>query len=329
MKNVRWGLLSTAHINRRVIPAIRASRRGELVAVASRDSERAADYAAEWEIPTSFGSYEAMLESEQVDAIYLSLPNHLHAQWSIRALEAGVHVLCEKPLALSVNEVDQMIAASQRTGRRLAEAFMYRHHPQTKLAGEWAHSGRLGDLSLVRGVFNFRIHDGESNVRMVPEYGGGSLWDVGVYPLSLAQFIFGEPPERASGEQWPGDSGVDETFAGLLQYPGDRLALIACSFRTPFFTHAEILGTQGRLEIDTPFVWSEGPRTLRFYPAEGQVQEIPVPEKELYLGEIEDMHAAILDGVPNYVTLQESRDHIQTAAALYESAQRRQVVYLD
>lgn len=329
MPTVRWGLLSTARINRRLIPAIRASERGELVAVASRDADRAAAYAAEWEIPTSFGSYEAMLESGQVDAVYISLPNHLHAQWSIRALEAGVHVLCEKPLALSVNEVDQMIAASQSTGRRLAEAFMYRHHPQTKLAGEWAHSGRLGDLSLVRGVFNFRIQDEEDNVRLVPEYGGGSLWDVGVYPLSLAQFIFGEPPDRVSGEQWLGESGVDEVFAGLLHYTGDRLAQIASSLRTPFLTHAEIVGTRGRLEIDQPFVWSEGPRTLRFHPPDGQTQEIPVPEKQLYLGEVEDMHAAILDDARNYISLHESRDHIQTAAALYESAHRRQVVYLD
>lgn len=329
MPTVRWGLLSTARINRRLIPAIRASERGELVAVASRDRDRAAAYAAEWEIPASFGSYEAMLESGQVDAVYVSPPNHLHAQWSIRALEAGVHVLCEKPMALSVNEVDQMIAASQSTGRRLAEAFMYRHHPQTKMAGEWAHSGRLGDLTLVRGVFNFRIQDGEDNVRLVPEFGGGSLWDVGVYPLSLAQFIFGEPPDRVSGEQGLGEAGVDEVFAGLLHYPGDRLAQIASSLRTPFLTHAEIVGTEGRLEIDLPFVWSEGPRSLRFHPPDGQPQEIPVPEKQLYLGEVEDMHAAILDGAANYITLHESRDHIQTAVALYESAQRGQVVYLD
>ncbi len=329
MNKVRWGLLSTAHINRRVIPAIRASRRGELVAVASRDLERAKSYAAKWEIPKAFGSYEALLESGEIDAVYISLPNHLHAKWSVRAMEAGVDVLCEKPLALSVNEVDQMIAASQLTNRLLAEAFMYRHHPQTKLAGEWAHSGRLGEVTAVRGLFNFKIREREGNIRLIPEYGGGSLWDVGVYPLSFAQFIFGEPPDRVSGEQWIGDTGVDETFTGQLHYSGDRMALITSSLRTPFYTSAEIIGTKGRLAIDLPFVWSGRDQKILFYPEEGGIEEITVPEKELYLGEIEDMNTAVLDGTTNYLSLEESRNHVRTVTALYEAAERRQVVYLD
>ncbi len=329
MDKVRWGLLSTANINRRLIPAIRAARRGELAAVASRSGEAAAAYAAEWEIPRSFGSYESMLASGEVDAVYIALPNHMHAGWSIRAMEAGVHVLCEKPLALSVEEVDAMQAASQRTGRVLAEAFMYRHHPQTKLAGEWVRSGRLGDISLVWGVFNFTLGDRTGNIRLVPEYGGGSLWDVGVYPLSFAQFVMGEAPLWVTGEQWVGDTGVDETFAGQLHYRGGRLAQISCAFRTPFYAHAEVIGTEGRLALSRPFVNMETGRRMMFYPPAGEPEEVPVPEKMLYLGEVEDMHAAILDGDPAYLTLEESRDHVRTVMALYESARTRQVICLD
>lgn len=331
MKTVRWGLLSTARINRRVIPPIRASRRGELVAVASRQKETAEAYAAEWDIPHTFGSYDAMLASDLVDAVYVALPNHLHAEWSIKAMQAGKHVLCEKPLALSVAEVDRMIQASQETGQVLAEAFMYRHHPQTKIAGEWAHQGRLGEISLVRGVFNFSIgHRGRDqsspNIRLVPEYGGGSLWDVGVYPVSFAQFILGGPPEWVSGAQWTGATGVDETFAGQLSYSGDRLAQVACSLRTPFYTFAEVLGAQGRLVLDQPFIWNEGHPRLFFVPPDGEPEEIPVPEEPLYQGEIEDMHAAILDGAPPYLSLTESRSHIQTVQALYASARHKESV---
>ena len=156
MNNVRWGLVSTANINRRVIPAIRESQRSELIAVASRDLQQARSYAQKWEIPQAFGSYQAMLNSDQVDAVYISLPNHLHAEWSIKAMQAGKHVLCEKPFAITLEEVDRMIAASQATGCKLAEAFMYLHHPQMQMVHDWVQSGRLGDILLVRGVFNFQ-----------------------------------------------------------------------------------------------------------------------------------------------------------------------------
>jgi len=327
-KRVRWGLLSTANINRRLIPALRASKRGELVAVASRTLDRAQAYAGKWKIPLAFGDYAQMIESGRIDAIYISLPNHLHAEWSVRALQAGVHVLCEKPMALSLQEVDAMIQASQASGCALAEAFMYRHHPQTKLVAEWVRDGRLGDLCLFRGMFNFSIPS-RNDIRLVPEYGGGCLWDVGVYPLSFAQFIFGQAPQRASGSQWLGDTSVDETFAGLLEYPGNRLAQIASSFRSPFYTHAELIGTKGQLVIEHPFVGLDHQPIMVFHPVEGDPQKIQAPGKELYLGEVEDMHAAILDGVPNYLTLAESRDHIRTALALYESACTGKIVHLD
>ncbi|MBC8508303.1 MAG: Gfo/Idh/MocA family oxidoreductase [Anaerolineales bacterium] len=340
MNEVRWGLVSTANINKALIPAIRASRRGKLVAVASRSKANAEAYAQEWEIPQSFGSYQEMLDSGSVDAVYIGLPNHLHAEWSIKAMQAGVHVLCEKPFAPTLEEVDAMIAARDETGRVLAEAFMYRHHPQTKIAGEWAHSGKLGVITLVRGAFDFflpkeRRYPDSLDVRLVPEYGGGCLWDVGVYPLSFAQFIMGGPPDWVFGSQWTGKTGVDEIFTGQMGYSQKldfsekssfSIAQISSSFKTPFHTFIEIIGTEGRLYLTKPFVGHHEGRTMTFCPKNGEPEEIPVPEKELYLGEVEDMHAAILDGEMNYLSLEETRNHVKTVLALYESAKKGEVI---
>lgn len=328
MDRIRWGLLSTARINRRLIPVIRASSRGELAAVASRTKETAEAYARQWEIPHAFGSYQEMLDSGQVDAVYIGLPNHLHAEWTIRALRSGKHVLCEKPFAITLEQVDAMIAASRETGCYLAEAFMYRHHPQTRIVGEWVHSGRLGQVLATRGVFTFSISD-ESDVRMNPEWGGGCLWDVGVYPLSFSQYIFGGPPETVTAFQKTGASGVDEVFAGQMQYPGGGQAQILASFRVPYHASFEILGTKGRLELTRPFTGMEEGRRLTFISAEGEAQEIPVPDEELYQGEVEDLHSAVLDSSTPYLSLEESCNHVRTVLALYEAAQQGRPVRLE
>ena len=329
MEIVRWGLLSTANINRRLIPAIRASARGELVAVASRRQDAAEAYSAQWGIPRAFGDYDALLASGEVDAVYVSLPNHLHAEWAVRALEHGIHVLCEKPFALSLADVDRMIAAARASNRVLAEAFMYRHHPQTKAVGEWVRAGRLGRISLLRGVFSFRMGD-ESNVRLNPEYGGGSLWDVGVYPVSFAQYVMDGPPDWVFGAARAGATGVDAAFSGTLHYADGGLAQIGSAFDAPFYTHVDVLGERGQLVLNRPFNGMEpGVRRLMFYDANGRAEEIPVPETELYAGEVEDMHDAILDGAEPTVSLAETRDHVRTVLALYESARRGQPVHLE
>ena len=267
-----------------------------------------------------------MLDSDAIDAVYIPLPNHLHAQWTIRALRSGKHVLCEKPFALTLDEVDQMITAAEETGNVLAEAFMYRHHPQTKLVGELIQQGKIGDVTLVRAIFNFRFHT-RDNIRLAPEMGGGSLWDVGVYPVSLAQYIMGEAPQWVVGDQWLGNTGVDEDFAGQLHYSGGRMAQIASSFRTPFYTFAEIIGTTGRFQLTTPFT-GDGSRFINWINADGDSEMIATPDEYLYLGEIRDIHAAILDGQENYLTLAESRNHVRTVLALYEAAQTGRLVTL-
>jgi len=326
MQKVRWGLVSTARINLKVIPAILQSKRGELVAVASRSKIKAEAYARQYKIPHAFGSYQAMFESGEVDAVYISLPNHLHAEWSMRAMEAGLHVLCEKPFATTLQDMDEAIAVKEQTGMALAEAFMYRHHPQTHIVREFIRSGDLGDISLMRGTFNFHLSK-EDDTRLVPEWGGGCLWDVGVYPLSYAQFLMGEAPQKVIASQVLGESGIDMHFNAQMWYSGGRTAQISSSFALPFLTYVEVLGTQGRLYIDHPFTAINEGKVV-FYPEKGRARRLKVPKMYLYLGEIEDMQAAILDGAPNLVTLEETRSHIKTTLALLKSAERGRVVGL-
>jgi len=326
MAKIRWGLLSTANINRRVIPAIRESKRGKLSAVASRDINKAQAYAQKWEIPLAFGSYQDMLNSGEIDVVYISLPNHLHSEWGIKAMESGIHVLCEKPFAISLDQVDAMILTSQKTGMVLTEAFMYRHHPQTKIAGEMVKSGKIGEITLVRGAFDFIIKNRE-NVRFIPEWGGGCLWDVGIYPISFAQYVMGGPPDWVSGAQLVGDSGVDEVFVGQMCYSEHRFAQISSAFKTPFLTYIEVIGTEGRLYISMPFIGVNDSKMI-FYPNQRDPVSIRFPFKSLYLGEIEDIHSALLDNKPTFLTLEETRNHIRTVLALYESARSGEIIYM-
>jgi predicted dehydrogenase len=327
MKKIRWGLLSTARINRHLIPIIRAAKRGQLVAVASREQQTAQDYAKRWEIPLAFGSYQAMLDSGEIEAVYISLPNHLHAEWSIKALQAGVHVLCEKPFATSLDEVDAMIAASQQNQRVLAEALMYRHHPQTSVVKKLLQSNKLGEINLVRGKFSFRL-DATEDVRLVPEFGGGSLWDVGGYPVSYAQFVFGSVPVEVFGMQEVGKTGVDVTFSGILRYSSGKMAQIASSILTPYHQGIEITGSEGTLELNRPFNQINKDSRVFYTPNEGAPERIRIPKMELYAGEVEDMHAAILDGTRQLVSLEETRNHTRTVLALFESARTGKTVRL-
>lgn len=181
----------------------------------------------------------------------------------------------------------------------------------------------------MRGVFNFTMGN-RDNIRLVPEWGGGSLWDVGVYPLSFAQYLMGGPPEWVFGDQWIGPSGVDESFTGALHYSNGAMAQISSAFRTPWYAHFDVLGTKGRLVLTRPFTGIEGPeRRLTFVDEDDNAREVPVAEQELYAGEVEDMHDAILTGRPPYIGLNETRDHVRTVLALYESARRGERVYIE
>lgn len=316
---LRWGLLSTARINRALIPALRGSRRNLLTAVASRSQETANAFAKEWGIPRALGSYQALIEDPDIEVIYNPLPNSLHAEWTIKALRAGKHVLCEKPLALSVSQVDEMSAAAQESGCVLAEAFMYRHHPQTLKAQELVNSGALGALRLIRGAFTFTLTR-EGNYRFLKEMGGGSLWDVGCYPVNYARTLVGTEPLEVFGWQVTGTGGCDETFVGQMRFPGDILAQFDSGFRSPFRVEMEVVGSEATLHIPNPF--KPGRRETLLLQRGDRREKIAVRSRgALYSGEVEDLADAILLGKAPRVSLADSRGNVAALTALLESAQ--------
>jgi D-xylose 1-dehydrogenase (NADP+, D-xylono-1,5-lactone-forming) len=317
-KVLNWGLLSTARINRALIPPLRASKRNNLLAVASRSQEPAAAYAKEWNIPRAHGSYAALLSDPEIDVIYNSLPNHLHAEWTVKALQAGKHVLCEKPIALSVEDVEAIAAAAQRHGRVVAEAFMYRHHPQTLKALELVRSGSLGSLKLLRGSFTYEMKR-DGNIRSDPDMGGGSIWDVGCYPLSYMRTVFGSEPLEAFGWQLTGPTGIDDTFVGQLRFAGEVYGQFDSSFVIPFHVYMEFVGSEGTLIIPNPY--KPGLNEKIFLVRGGKTETIKVKGQELYLGEVEDMADAILLGKPPRISLEDSRANVAAILALLESAQ--------
>ncbi len=316
-KALNWGLLSTARINRSLISPLRASKRNHLLAVASRSQESADAYAAQWKIPRAYGSYEALLSDPEIDVIYNSLPNHLHAAWTIKAVEAGKHVLCEKPLALSVDEVDAIAAAAQKHGRVVAEAFMYRHHPQTLKVQELVQGGSLGTLKLLRGSFSFELNR-EGDVRLDPAMGGGSIWDVGCYPISYMRTLVGAEPLEVFGWQVTGPTGIDDTFLGQMRFAGDVYAQFDSSFVIPFHTYMEIVGSEATLIVPSPF--KPGLNEKIFLVREGKTDTLKIKGQELYLGEVEDMADAVLLGKPPRISLADSRANVATIKALLESA---------
>ena len=251
-KRLNWGLLSTAKINRALIKPLNASKRTRLLAVASRSISSAEAYAREWNIPRAHGSYEALLADPEIDVIYNSLPNHLHAEWTIKALRAGKHVLCEKPFALTLAEVDAMSQAAHETGKVLAEAFMYLHHAQTLKIKEIVESGVLGKLQLIKGAFTFTLTR-EGNYRWMEEMGGGSIWDVGCYPISFARMIVGAEPVEVFGWQLTGQGGSDEFFFGQMRFKDEVHMQFDCGFKSPSRAFIEIVGTDATLNIPDPF----------------------------------------------------------------------------
>ena len=314
---LNWGLLSTARINRALIPPLRASKRNQLEAVASRTKDSADNYAREWKIPRAYGSYEELLADPEIDVIYNSLPNHLHAEWTIKAVEAGKHVLCEKPLALSVEDVDAIKDAAQKHGRIVTEAFMYRHHPQTLKVVDLVRSGALGTVKLIRGSFAYMLSR-ESDVRMQFELGGGSIWDVGCYPISFARMLMGEEPLEVFGWQVIGPTGIDETFVGQMKFTNDIYMQFDSSFVTHFDNYEEIIGTEGILHIPHP----AKPETEDkiYLTRDDKIETIEIKADMLYLYEVEDMADAILLGHAPRISLQDSRDNVKTILAFLESA---------
>jgi predicted dehydrogenase len=253
MRKVRWGVLGVAKIaTEKVIPAMQRAALCDVAAIASRDKGRAESAATGLGIASAYGSYEELLADRTIEAIYNPLPNHLHVPWSIKAAEAGKHVLCEKPIGLSTEEVRRLIAVRNRTGVRIGEAFMVRSHPQWQRAREIVRSGSAGDLKAIVSVFSYFNRD-PANVRNVLAWGGGGLMDIGCYPIQISRFLTGREPVRVSGviERDP-DFKVDRLTSVVLDF-GPAQSVFTCAMQMVPYQRVQILGTTGRVEIEIPF----------------------------------------------------------------------------
>src|SRR5262245_1109201 len=249
---LRWGVISTGWVARTFLNALRNSEEERVVSVASRDGARAAALAAEFGVPRAYGAYAELLDDPEVEAVYIGLPNSLHAEWAIACARAGKHVLCEKPLATSPAEAEAMFEAARDAGVWLMEAFMYRFHPQTLKVRELIAEGAIGEVRLIRSIFCFTVAD-PGNVRLSAELAGGALMDVGCYPVNFARMIAGAAPEHvAAAVRWA-PSGVDEMLAGTLEYPGGAVAQITCSLSASRVHTAQVIGSAGSIELDEAF----------------------------------------------------------------------------
>ena len=320
---VKWGIVSTADINRKVIPGAHASDKVELVGVASRDQGRADAYAHEWNIPRAYGSYEALLADPEIEAVYISLPNSLHAEWSIKALDAGKHVLCEKPFSRHPEEVDASFDAAERNARLLSEAFMYRHNPQTAKLVELVRDGAIGELRLIRSAFSYGLYDLE-NIRLRPDVEGGALMDVGCYNVSGSRLLGGEP-ERVWGEAWYGPSGTDWVFNGTLRFPGDVLATFDCATALAERDELEAIGSEGSLFLDDPWHCVHPVIELR---RSGGSERIELEPVDSYRLELENLSDAIRGEAGLLLGREDALGQAKTLEALHRSATTAEPVAL-
>ena len=318
---VRWGILSTADINRHLIPPAQASPKVELIGVASRERGRAERYAREWEIERAYGSYAELLDDPDIEAVYISLPNALHCEWSIRALEAGKHVLCEKPMSRHPGDVEAAFDAAERAGRFLTEAFMYRHNPQTARLRRLVAEGAIGDLRLVRSTFSYPLYD-PGNIRLRPELEGGALMDVGCYCVSGSRLLAGEP-EAVHGEALIGETGTDWVFTGTMRFPGGRFALFDCGTALPERDELEAIGSDGSLFLDDPWHCRRPVIELR---SGGGTKRIDIEPADSYRLELENLSDAIRGEAEPLLGRADAVAQARVLEALHRSAQTGEAV---
>jgi xylose dehydrogenase (NAD/NADP) len=323
---IRWGILSTARIAERIVEGARLAANAELVAVGSRDEARAREYAERHGIPRVHGSYEALLADPEVDAIYNPLPNSLHVPWSVRALEAGKHVLCEKPMAKRPEEVEAAFDAAERAGRVLMEAFMWRFQPQTEVLARLARDGTIGELRYARAAFGFDLPV-RSNVRWLGELEGGALMDVGCYCVSALRLICGAEPERVSAERVDGGAGVDARLAGLLRFPGDVLGTFDCGMDVHRRAAIEVLGSEGTLVVPNP--WSAPEPVILLSRGEaGEPERLEMEAVDPYARELEEVSGAILGGPPPRLGRADAVAQARAIEALYRAAEEGRAITL-
>jgi predicted dehydrogenase len=320
MPKLRWGVLSTANIGRvAVIPAIQASSNGEVVAVASRDGERARAFSATAGIAGWHASYQALLDNPAVEAIYIPLPNSLHREWTIRAAEAGKHVLCEKPLALSAEECREMEGAASSNGVKLMEAFMYRFHPRSARVVQMARTGALGELRAIRSAFTFRLGQ-RPNIRLDAELGGGALMDVGCYCVNVSRTIAGREPEEVQAWARWGPTGVDLELAGALRFSDGLVAQFDCALTVERREWYEVAGTDGSLRVEAAFLPGTGEAVIEERRGRAPIVEHRVAGADEYREMVEHFADAVLSDRPVRYPAQEAAANLRVIEALYRSA---------
>jgi predicted dehydrogenase len=322
---VRWGVLSTANIGlKKVIPAMQKGALTEVIAIASRDLDRAKQAARQLGIPQAYGSYEELLADPQIEAIYNPLPNQLHVPWSVKAAEAGKHVLCEKPISTTVAEARILLEAQKRTGVRMEEAFMVRTHPQWLRVRELIASGRIGDLRAIQGFFSYFNRD-PKNIRNIPECGGGALLDIGCYPIHTSRFIFAEEPVRVSGlvERDP-EMQTDRLTSAILEFPSGQCTF-TCSTQLVPYQRMNFFGTRGRIEIEIPFN-APNDRPNRIFIDDGGdltgagISSETFPICDQYTIQGDAFSRAVREGTDIPVTIENACQNVAVIEAIFRSA---------
>jgi predicted dehydrogenase len=321
---LRWGIVSTANIGvRKVIPATQRAARCEVVAIASRDGEHAARISAELGIPRAHEGYEALLEDPDVDAVYIPLPNHEHAAWTIAAARAGKHVLCEKPLAMSVAEGEEMVRTCASEGVVLMEAFMYRLHPSWDAVRELVESGRIGRLCAIQSWFSY-FNDDPANIRNVPEFGGGALYDIGCYCIDLSRMLFGGEPTRIEASVTRDATGTDVLTSAIMAF-GEDVATFTCSTRAEPDQRVHVYGTQGRISIGIPFnIPPDRPAEVFLTsggdpPARPDTRTLTFEPADPYTVQAERFASAVLDGRPVPIPPEDSIGNLRVIEAVFRA----------
>lgn len=332
MKKVRWGILGAAGIARKqLIPSLHASEHAELYAVASRNAEKAKTYAQENGIPVSYGSYEKLLADSTIDIIYNPLPNHLHVEWTRKAVEAGKHVLCEKPLALSIEDVQELIALRDQSGKLIGEAYAMLHQPRLISLKQQFDSKKYGTLDSAHGCFYLTNEDSQ-NIRNAYTYreGGGALWDIGVYPITVGRWMFGEEPIAVSCVMdVREDFGVDHHTTGILQFSSGRQMSFACGMRHPFHAAMTFYTNTHRFEISNPF-HSDEKNQMIFEVFDGQkpphAKTYSFSPVDQYMLECDNFAKAAMDGAPFAGMLEQTLANTKVLLALFEAAETNSTV---
>jgi predicted dehydrogenase len=323
MRKVRWGVLSTAKIGtQKVLPAMQQGQYCEIAAIASRDLAKAQADAARLGIPKAYGSYEELLADPEIEAVYNPMPNHLHVPWSIKAIEAGKHVLCEKPIGLSAAEAQELLdAARQHPQIKVMEAFMYRHHPQWLRAKQIVDAGGIGELRTVHSFFSY-FNDDPSNIRNMADIGGGGLMDIGCYNISVSRFIFGAEPQRVLGiVEYDPSFHTDRLTSGILDF-GRGTATFTCSTQLTSYQRVNIYGTTGRVEIEIPFNAPADRPCRMWHQRGGEIEEIVLETADQYTLQGDLFSQAVLNDTPVPTPLEDAIGNMRVIDAVVESGKR-------